>query len=54
MLLDQLDCLFEILDACCLCTVVRRGYEVIDGELIVVKERVDMLLVENASALRLW
>ena len=46
--------MFEVFDASCFCAVVSRGYEVVDCELIVVEEGVDMLLVEDASALGLW
>ena len=31
-----------------------RGYEVVDGKFIFVKERIDVLLIENTGTLGLW
>ena len=54
MLFDKFDHLSEICDAGCLCAIMSRGYKVIDGEFIIVKERMDVLLVDDAGALCLW
>lgn len=43
MLLDKFNDMFEICDAGCFGTVVSRGYKVIDGDFILVEERMDVL-----------
>jgi hypothetical protein len=45
MLFDELDGMLEVGHACSFGTVVSGGYEVVDGEFILVEEGVNMLLI---------
>jgi hypothetical protein len=54
MLLNKFNDVFEVCDAGCFGAVVSRGYKVIDGNFVIVEEGMDVLLVEDFCALRLW
>jgi hypothetical protein len=54
MLFDKFNEVFEVCNAGCFGAVVSRGYEVVDGNFVIVEEGMDMLLVEDFCALRLW
>lgn len=53
MLFEELDRLLEICNAGRLCAIVGGGDEVIDRSFVLLEERVDVRLVEQAGALRL-
>lgn len=47
--LDQLDGLFEVCDSGRFSTVMSTRDEVVDGDFVGLKERVDVLLVEDST-----
>jgi len=54
MLFYEFDHVFEIGYSCCFGAVVGAGDEVVDCDFVIVKEGMDVCLVEDASALGLW
>lgn len=54
MFLSDLDELLEVLEACSLKTLVYGRYEIINIHFILAEERMYLVLIEKASALRLW
>jgi hypothetical protein len=54
VLFDHFDGLFDVGYACCFRAVVGGGDEVVNCDLVVVKEGMDVCLVQDSSALCLW
>jgi len=51
MLFNKFNDVFEVCDAGGFSAVVCRGYKVIDGNFVLVEERMDVLLVKDFCAL---
>jgi hypothetical protein len=51
MFFDKLNRLFEVINACCLSTIMGGGYKVLNSSLMLLQEGVDVGLVKNLCAL---